>query len=88
MPTTTSPSRRGVLRGGLFGAVGACACVAAGFAVAADAPPGSKFVCPPCGCDSDGKLFDAPGACPSCGMPLIAAPKPEPKPDAPPPPKS
>jgi hypothetical protein len=90
MPTTSrpTPSRRGILRGGLFGAVSACACVAAGFsAVAAEAPAGSKFACPPCGCESDGKTFDAPGACPSCGMTLIPL-SPDPKPADPSPPKA
>jgi hypothetical protein len=75
-----------VLQGGLFGAACACACVVPAFAFAAEAPAG-KFVCPPCGCDSDGKSFDAAGACPSCGMGLIPAPAPEPKPTGPTPPK-
>ena len=35
------------------------------------APPGAKWACPPCGCPSDGEVFDKPGACPSCGMTLI-----------------
>jgi hypothetical protein len=90
MPTTSphAPSRRGILRGGLFGAVGACACVAGGFsAVAAEAPAGTKFTCPPCGCESDGKTFDAAGACPSCGMALIPL-SPDPKPAVPSPPKA
>ena len=30
------------------------------------------YVCADCGCASDGKLFAAPGTCPSCGMPLIS----------------
>ena len=33
----------------------------------------TKYVCPPCGCDSDGKEFDDPGYCPSCGMQLVDA---------------
>ena len=78
-------SRRRVLQGGLFGV--ACACVAGGFAFAAEAPPGTKYVCPPCGCDSDGKTFDAPGGCPSCGMILIPL-QPDPKPANPTPPKA
>jgi len=77
-------SRRLVLQGAVFGAV--CACAAPGIAFAVEAP-GAKYVCPPCGCESDGKLFDAPGACPSCGMPLITAPASEPKPANPAPPK-
>ena len=31
------------------------------------------YICAECGCASDGKLFAAPGACPSCGMPLVPA---------------
>ncbi len=84
MPFT---SRRFVLQGGLFGI--ACACATTHIAFAADAPPSGKFVCPPCGCAADGKEFDAPGACPECGMPLV--PKPadsKPKDSAPKPPKA
>jgi len=33
---------------------------------------GAGYVCAECGCASDGKVFMAPGACPSCGMPLIS----------------
>lgn len=29
------------------------------------------YQCPPCGCDSQGKIFKESGGCPSCGMPLI-----------------
>jgi putative intracellular protease/amidase/predicted RNA-binding Zn-ribbon protein involved in translation (DUF1610 family) len=29
------------------------------------------YVCPDCGCPSDNRTFDKPGACPNCGMPLI-----------------
>ncbi len=29
------------------------------------------FVCPPCGCASDSKTFDAPGECPDCRMGLV-----------------
>ena len=65
----------------------ACACAAAPAGLAqAPAPPGTKFVCPPCGCSADGKEFDAPGLCPdpACGMQLIPkAPQ-----DAPPAPKA
>ena len=67
----TIASRRLVLQGALFGV--ACACVATGVAYAdAPAPAGAKYVCPPCGCAADGKEFDKPGACPECGMPLVA----------------
>jgi hypothetical protein len=62
-------SRRFVLRTGLGVA---CACAGLAAAFAEEPPkPGQKYVCPPCGCSSDGKDFDAPGACPSCGMDLI-----------------
>jgi transcriptional regulator GlxA family with amidase domain len=33
--------------------------------------PQAGYICADCGCASDGKLFAAPGTCPSCGMPLI-----------------
>src|SRR6516162_234218 len=33
----------------------------------------AKYACPPCGCASDGLLFDRPGPCPSCGMALVAS---------------
>src|SRR5436190_23203368 len=44
-----------------------------GTALAQTAEPGKKWVCPPCGCDMDGKPVDAPGVCKAagCGMPLI-----------------
>ncbi len=29
------------------------------------------YVCPPCGCASDSKTFDAPGECPDCHMGLV-----------------
>jgi hypothetical protein len=43
-------------------------------------PTGKKWTCPPCGCGQDGKEFDAPGPCPSCGMPMVekTAAKPSP----------
>jgi copper(I)-binding protein/putative intracellular protease/amidase len=28
----------------------------------------AEYVCPPCGCGDDGKVFDKAGVCPSCGM--------------------
>ncbi len=31
----------------------------------------SEYVCPPCACASDGKIFDKPGSCPSCAMTLL-----------------
>lgn len=30
------------------------------------------YMCPPCGCAMDGRVFDAPGKCPACGMTLVA----------------
>src|SRR5947209_835138 len=48
----------------------------------AELPTESKtYVCPACGCADDGKTFDKPGTCPSCGMALITksdAPQPKP----------
>jgi hypothetical protein len=68
-----------------FAAFAACACLPAA-AAAQTAPASGKYVCPPCGCSQDGKVFDKPGVCPdpACGMSLVAAPD-EPKPGAPPP---
>lgn len=71
--------RRRFLAAGALGA--ACAC-AAGWALAqpaAPTPPGSpsgKWVCPPCGCDADGKTFDASGVCPADGCGMTLTPKP------------
>jgi DNA-directed RNA polymerase subunit RPC12/RpoP len=86
----TLASRRFILQGALFGV--ACACAAVGAASAQTpappAKPGQKYVCPPCGCAADGKEFDAPGACPECGMPLVPKPaetKPKDGATAPPP---
>lgn len=31
-------------------------------------PDTLKYICPPCGCEHDGKTFAGPGMCPSCGM--------------------
>ena len=30
-----------------------------------------QYVCPPCACGSDDKVYDKPGFCPVCGMALI-----------------
>jgi DNA-directed RNA polymerase subunit RPC12/RpoP len=66
-----------------LGVVAVCACAAAPIALAQTAaPPGTKYVCPPCGCSADGKEFDAPGDCPACGMPLIPKPPPPAAPKA------
>ena len=32
---------------------------------------GDEYVCPPCACGSDEKVYDKPGFCPVCGMALI-----------------
>jgi hypothetical protein len=86
----TIASRRLILQGAVFGV--ACACVAGVAAAQTPAPPTSpsgKWTCPPCGCAADGKEFDAPGACPECGMPLVPKPaEPKPKDGAPTPPKA
>lgn len=85
----TIASRRLILQGAVFGV--ACACVG-GLAIAAENPPtspGGKWICPPCGCAADGKEFDAPGACPECGMPLVPkAGDPKPKDGGPTSPKA
>jgi len=31
----------------------------------------SEYICSPCGCESDHKIFDGPGTCPSCSMTLL-----------------
>ncbi len=80
-------SRRHLIQGAILGV--ACACVAPRLAFAAQSPPTEKYICPPCGCAADGKEFDAPGACPECGMPLIPKPaESKPKDGAPTPPKA
>jgi hypothetical protein len=65
-----------------------CACVASA-AWAQTTSPTGKWMCPPCGCSADGKLFDKAGGCPACGMDLIPqdAPKPQPAPAPAPAPK-
>jgi len=39
---------------------------------AAPAPPAvaEEYVCPPCGCAMDDKVFSKPGTCPACNMQL------------------
>ena len=46
------------------------ACSIAGVS-SASAAPHKLYVCPACGCADDGRTFDKPGVCPSCGMKLI-----------------
>jgi pimeloyl-ACP methyl ester carboxylesterase len=54
-----------------FAAIAACACAP----LPAVAHGAGKYVCPPCGCSQDGKVFDKPGVCPDpdCGMALVPA---------------
>jgi transcriptional regulator GlxA family with amidase domain len=52
---------------------GSLLALATGSAASAQAVPGGGYICAACGCASDGKIFAAPGTCPSCGMPLIPA---------------
>ena len=61
----------------------ACACAAAPVAFAQTTS--GKYVCPPCGCSQDGKVFDKAGVCPDpdCGMALIPQ-QPPPRPAQPP----
>jgi hypothetical protein len=57
---------------GALGAIGL-----GGAALAAEPEPAKTakvFICPPCGCDNDGKDFPAAGPCTACGMPLIEKP--------------
>jgi hypothetical protein len=63
-----------------FAGLVACACLPTA-AAAQDPAPSGRYVCPPCGCSYDGKVFDRPGVCPDelCGMALIAAPAEPPK---------
>jgi putative intracellular protease/amidase len=34
-------------------------------------PNGDEYVCPPCGCGNDDKVYNEPGACTVCGMQLV-----------------
>ena len=43
----------------------------AGVAEVTAAQTKTEYVCPPCGCPNDGKVFDAPGQCSVCGMGLV-----------------
>ncbi|WP_129791881.1 heavy metal-binding domain-containing protein [Sphingosinicella sp. CPCC 101087] len=65
-----SISRRTFVHAGLCGAVFACA----GSGRALAAPASTRYVCPPCGCAADGRIFDGPGTCPACGMRLVVHP--------------
>jgi putative intracellular protease/amidase len=44
-----------------------------GLALAAESPKPAAhhYVCVPCGLPCDDKVFDKPGTCPDCGMPLV-----------------
>ena len=71
--------RRFLARSLGLGAVGLLIAADPSLASPAQTPapsPGQKWICPPCGCASDGKDFDAAGECPSCGMLLIVKPAP------------
>lgn len=73
--------RRLVSRLGLFAALTACGLPAIGQEAPQQAPAskvGRIYVCPPCGCGKDKHEFDAPGACPDCGMPLVEKAQPAP----------
>src|SRR5262249_54693916 len=49
----------------------------------AGAAVSDEYVCPPCGCGLDDKVFDKPGTCSVCGMSLmIKGSKPAPNPSA------
>ena len=51
-----------------------CACALIAGAVPTLAAPdkaATAYVCPDCGCASDGQTFDKPGNCPGCGMKLV-----------------
>lgn len=63
-----------------FAGLATCACLVPTVALAQAPAASGKFVCPPCGCSYDGKVFDKPGVCPDpdCGMTLIAQPEPPP----------
>lgn len=51
---------------------GSLLALATGRTASAQAVAGA-YVCPDCGCASDGKVFPGPGTCPSCGMPLVSS---------------
>jgi putative intracellular protease/amidase len=40
-------------------------------AAVASASPAKRYVCPACGSTCDTAVYDHPGACPMCGMPLV-----------------
>lgn len=76
--------RRQFIAGSLT-ALGVLATTKTMHAVAADdAAHGKKWICPPCGCDADSKVFSAPGKCPACEYELIEKASDEPA-AAPPP---
>jgi len=73
--------RMSMLTLGVVGAAGvAGAALAADPAPATGPKPAKVFICPPCGCDNDGKEFAAGGACSACGMDLMEKPAAAPKP--------
>ena len=58
---------------GASAATGSAAATATGGAGASGAPgeAGKVYVCPPCGCDADGREFSQSGKCPACGIDLV-----------------
>ncbi len=63
MTTRREFVRRGVALGG--------SAVLAPWLLPAASAKALGYVCPPCGCAMDGRVFEAPGTCPACGMTLI-----------------
>ena len=75
--------RRQFIAGSLT-ALGVLATIKTMHAVAADdAAHAKKWICPPCGCNADDKVFSAPGKCPACDDELIEKPSDEPTEAAP-----
>lgn len=46
-------------------------CLSTALTIQAQVEESSEYICPPCGCESDGKIFDKPGTCHSCNMTLL-----------------
>lgn len=57
-----------------FLAAGMMTVAAAGLGASSAAVAGAEivYICPPCGCSMDGVFFSNGGACPACGMTLVA----------------
>ena len=68
--------RMSVITLGAVGLAGAALAAEPDAKTPSKAPQKAKvYMCPPCGCDNDGKDFPAPGPCTACGMPLIEKPE-------------